>query len=113
MTETDFDTWWEEVRRTVVKLVDVLDAKPVDEELSNTEIRDKDGVVHDLAELVKSQCVIDTGVCVFMPIHDYCSFGGRWISFNGVYYNRPEDLAKLIREHMDDPDYTVSVRMFR
>lgn len=36
MTRTEFDAWMEEVSRAVVRLVDVLDAKP-GEELSDTQ----------------------------------------------------------------------------
>ena len=114
MTETDFDTWMEEVRRTVAKLVDVLDAKPVDKDLCDTEIEDKDGVVYDLAELVKTNCVIDNGCgVIFMGIRDFCGGPeGRFVSSAGKYFNDPEDLARLIREHADDPDYMVTVHMF-
>ena len=56
MANTEFDAWAVEVRRMVEILSVLMDTRPA-EELSDTQIRDKDGVVHDLAELVKSPCV--------------------------------------------------------
>lgn len=110
MTEANFDAWIEEVRRKVAELSDLLDAKPVDE-LSDTEIRDKDGVVHDLAELVKSRCVIDTGIALHMAIHDYYTCINRWTSSGGCSHSS-ERLAKLIREHADDPNVEITVYKF-
>lgn len=110
MTEANFDAWIEEVRRKVTELSDMLDAKPVDE-LSDTEIKDKDGVVHDLAELVKSGCVIDTGVALHMAVHDYYTYSNVWTS-SGGFYHSSERLAKLIREHADDPDVKITIHKF-
>lgn len=110
MTDANFDAWIEEVRRKVTELSDMLDAKPVDE-LSDTEIRDKDGVVHDLAELVKSECVIDTGVALHMAVHDYYTLDNMWVSSGGTSHSS-ERLAKLIREHADDPDVEITIHKF-
>lgn len=110
MTEANFDTWIEEVRRKVTELSDMLDAKPVDE-LSDTEIRDKDGVVHDLTELVESECVIDTGVALHMAVHDFYTVVNGWTS-SGGYSHSSEGLAKLIREHADDPDVEITIYKF-
>lgn len=110
MTEANFDAWIEEVRRKVTELSDMLDTKPVDE-LSDTEIRDKDGVVHDLAELVKSECVIDTGVALHMAVHDYYTLDNMWVSSGGTSHSS-ERLAKLIREHADDPDVEITIHKF-
>nr|DAK19072.1 MAG TPA: hypothetical protein [Caudoviricetes sp.] len=110
MTEANFDAWIEEVRRKVTELSDMLDAKPVDE-LSGTEIRDKDGVVHDLAELVKSECVIDTGVALHMAVHDFYTIVNGWTS-SGGFSHSSERLANLIREHADDPDVEITVYKF-
>ena len=110
MTEDNFDAWIEEVRRKVTELSDMLDAKPVDE-LSDTEIRGKDGVVHDLAELVKSECVIDTGVAIHMAVHDFYTLDNVWVS-SGGYSHSSERLAKLIGEHADDLDVEITVYKF-
>lgn len=110
MTEANFDAWIEEVRRKVTELSDLLDAKPVDK-LSDTEIKDKDGVVHDLAELVKSECVINTSVALHTATHDFYTIVNRWISFGGSSHTS-ERLAKLIREHADDPDVEITIYKF-
>lgn len=110
MTEANFDGWIEEVRRKVTELSDMLDAKPVDE-LSDTEIRDKDGVVHDLTELAKSECVINTGVALHMAVHDYYTPDNLWVS-SGGFSHSSERLANLIREHADDPDVEITIYKF-
>lgn len=110
MTEDNFDAWIGEVRRKVTELSDMLDAKPVDE-LSDTEIRDKDGIVHDLTELAKSECVIDTGVALHMATHDFYTCINWWTS-SGGYTHSSERLAKLIQEHADDPDVEITVYKF-
>ena len=110
MTEANFDAWIEEVRRKVTGLSDMLDAKPVDE-LSDTEIRDKVGVVHDLTELAKSECVINTGVALHMAVHDYYTLDNLWVSSGGISHSS-ERLANLIREHPDDPDVEITVYKF-
>lgn len=110
MTEANFDAWIEEVQRKVTELSDMLDAKPVDK-LSDTEIRDKDGVVHDLAELVKSDCVIDTGVALHMAVHDYYTLDNMWASSDGFSHSS-ERLANLIQEHADDPDVEITIHKF-
>lgn len=110
MTEANFDAWIEEVRRKVTELSDMLDAKPVDE-LSDTEIKDKDGVVHDLTELAKSKCVIDTGVALHTAVHDYYTLDNVWVS-SGCFSHSSESLAKLIQKHADDPDVEITVHKF-
>ncbi len=105
MAEANFDAWIEEVRRKVTELSDMLDAKPVDE------LSDKDGVVHDLAELAKSECVIDTGVALHMAVHDFYTVVNGWTSSGGCSHSS-EGLAKLIREHADDPDVEITVYKF-
>lgn len=110
MTEANFDAWIEEVRRKVTELSDMLDAKPADE-LSDTEIRDKDGVVHDLTELAKGECVINTGVALHMAVHDYYTLDNLWVS-SGGFSHSSERFANLIREHADDPDIEITVYKF-
>lgn len=110
MTEANFDAWIEEVRRKVTELSDLLDAKPVDG-LSDTQIRDNDGVVHDLTELVKEKCVIDTNVNLYMPVTSQTSFVRYFVSLGSSYYI-PRNLAALIRDHADDPDVKITVYKF-
>ena len=112
-TNEQFDAWVEEVHHKLVELAAVLDVKPV-AKLSDTEIKDKDGVVHDLGELVKTNCVIDNGCgVIFVAIRDYSGpTEGRFVSSNGRYFNQPEELAKLICDHADDLNYAVAVHKF-
>lgn len=110
MIGANFDAWIEEVRHKVTELSDLLDAKPVDE-LSDTEIEDKDGVVHDLTEIAKSKCVIDTGVSLYIAVHDYYTLDNLWIS-SGGFSHSSERLANLIRENADDPDVEITVYKF-
>lgn len=105
MTEANFDAWIEEVRRKVTELSDMLDAKPVDE------LSDTDGVVHDLTELAKSECVINTGVALYIGAHDYYTLDNLWVS-SGGFSHSSERLANLIREHADDPDVEITVYKF-
>ena len=97
-----------ELAEILRKLADRLDVK-----LNDTEIVDKNGTVHDLAELAKSACVISTGVSHIMSLDDYCAYSGpRWVTYDGQFYNHSEDLAKAIREHADDPDVEITVHKF-
>lgn len=113
MTVIYFDAKTREAFRKIAELVDIMGIE-FEQELSDTEIVDKDGVVHDLAELVKTNCVIDNGYgVIFVAIRDY--YGGpdgRFVSSAGKYFNHPEDLAKLFREHADDPDAEITVHKF-
>ena len=113
MTVIYFDAETREAFRKIAELADILGIKP-EQELSDTEIKDNDGVVYDLSELVKTNCVIDNGCgVIFMSIRDFRGGPeGRFVSSAGKYFNDPEDLARLIREHADDPDYMVTVHMF-
>lgn len=112
MTVIYFDAETREAFRKIAELADILGIE-LEQELSDTEIEDKDGVVYDLAELVKTNCVIDNGCgVIFMGIRDFRGGPeGRFVSSAGKYFNDPEDLARLIREHADDPDYMVTVHM--
>ena len=99
----------EEITAIFSKLGELMDALGMfDEELSDTEIKNKGGVVHDLAELVKSECVIDTGIALHMAVHDFYTLDNMWVSFGGFSHSS-ERLAKLIREHADDPDVEITV----
>lgn len=112
MTDNEHLFTDEEISLIFTKLGELMDALGmVDEELSSTEIKDKDGVVHDLAELVKCRCVIDTGIALHMAIHDFYILTNRWTSSGGVSHSS-ESLANLIREHADDPDVKITVHKF-
>ena len=108
MTIIRFDAETREAFRKIAELVDILGIKPI-EELSNTEIVNKDGVVHDLSELVKTKCVINTGVCLHMAVHT--AYEDLFISSGGNQFT-PKRLAELIHEHSEDPDVEITVHKF-
>lgn len=108
MTIIRFDAETREAFRKIAELVDILGIKPI-EELSNTEIVDKDGVVHDLSELIKTKCVINTGVCLHMAVHT--AYEDLFISSGGNQFT-PKRLAELIHEHSEDPDVEITVHKF-
>lgn len=108
MTIIRFDAETREAFRKIAELVDILGIKPI-EELSNTEIVDKDGVVHDLSELIKTKCVINTGVCLHMAVHT--AYEDFFISSGGNQFT-PKRLAELIHEHSEDPDVEITVHKF-
>lgn len=113
MTVIYFDAETREAFREIAELVDILGIKPI-EELSNTEIVDKDGVVHDLSELIKTNCVIDNGCgVIFMGIRADCvgPMAGLFVSSAGKHFSS-EALANLIREHEDDDDFLITVHKF-
>ena len=111
MTDNEQPFTDEEFTLIFSKLGELMDALGMlDEELSDTEIKNKDGVVHDLAELVKSECVIDT-LTLHMAVHDFYTLDNMWVS-SGGFSHSSERLAKLIREHADDPDVEITVYKF-
>lgn len=114
MTDNEHLFTDEEISLIFTKLGELMDALGMfDEELSSTEIKDKDSVVHDLSlsELVKSGCVIDTGIALHMAVHDFYTLTNRWTSSGGVSHSS-ESLARLIRENTDNPDVKIAVHKF-
>lgn len=106
MTVIYFDAEAREAFRKIAELVDIMGVE-FEQELSDTEIVDKDGV----AELVKSECVIDTGVALHMAVHDYYTLDNMWVSSGGTSHSS-ERLAKLIRDHADDLDVEIAIHKF-
>lgn len=62
-----------------------------------TTIEDENGLVHDLAKLVNTQCLIDTGMGTFMAVRDFTNLDADpyWMSWDGQKYT-PEELAERI-----------------
>jgi hypothetical protein len=62
-----------------------------------TTIEDENGIVHDLAKLVNTQCLIDTGMGTFMAVQDYTDLKADpyWMAWDGQKYT-PEELAERI-----------------
>ena len=108
MTVIYFDAGTREALRKIAELVDIMGIEFVGD-LSDTQIVDKDGVVHDLSELVKTKCVINTGVCLHMAVHTV--YEESFIS-SGGNQSTPKRLAELIHEHSEDPDVEITVYKF-
>lgn len=83
----------------------------LEEELSDTEIKDTNGTVHDLAKLVFKKCVINNGHILHMSVRDCGVLSEYWVSSGGTPRTTME-LAEIIREHMDDEDYYLMVYTF-
>ena len=85
----------------------------VEKELRKTEIKDKDGVIHDLETLVRRQCVIDTGINIYMPVWN--SRDGRyyWMNSYTAEYSS-KDLADDIKYKATkkNPDLEVTIHDF-
>nr|DAQ92927.1 MAG TPA: hypothetical protein [Caudoviricetes sp.] len=79
--------------------------------LKSTEIRDKDGVIHDLNDLVRQRCVIDTGGAIHMSVQGDYTVGSYWVSNNASRHDS-KGLASLIRSHSDDECHKVTVYEF-
>ena len=110
MTVIYFDAKPRAAFRKIAELVDIMGIE-CEQELSDTQIVDKDGVVHDLSELVKTNCVIDNGCgVIFMGIRADCvgPMAGLFVSSAGKHFSS-ESLANLIREH---DDFLITVHKF-
>lgn len=79
-----------------------------------TTIEDNNGLTHDLAKLVDTQCLIDTGSGIIMAVQDYTDLDADpyWMSWEGTTYT-PEKLAELINLMVLDDNATITVHEFR
>lgn len=79
---------------------------------NTTLIEDKNGVIHDLANLVTQRCVIDTGATTYMAVQGCFSSHKFWIANNGNEFT-PWGLARYIRQkHPSRTNPTITVHMF-
>lgn len=79
--------------------------------LKGTEIRDKDGVIYDLNDLVEQQCVIDDGEATHMSVQGDCTVGNYWVSNNASRHDS-KGLAELICSRSYDECHKVTVYQF-
>lgn len=80
-----------------------------------TTIEDDNGLVHDLAKLVNTQCLIDTGMDTFMAVQDFDNLDADpyWMSWSGRKYT-PEELVELINlVAPGNNDIVITVHEFR
>ena len=80
-----------------------------------TTIEDENDLVHDLAKLVSTQCLIDTGMDTFMAVQDFTDLDADpyWMSWSGQTYT-PEELAERINLMAPgNSDIVINVHEFR
>ena len=80
-----------------------------------TTIEDENGLVHDLAKLVSTQCPIDTGLDTFMAVQDFNDLDADpyWMSWSGRKYT-PEELVEYINlVAPENSDIVINVHEFR
>ena len=80
-----------------------------------TTIKDSNGLTHNLAELVNTQCLIDTGMDTFMAVRDFTDLDADpyWMSWSGRKYT-PEEIAEYINlVAPGNSDIVITVHEFR
>ena len=86
--------------------------KRSNETLNGTMIEDKNGIIHDLANLVTQRCVIDTGDTTYMAVHTHIGSYKFWIANHGTEFS-PWELARYIRQkYPRRKNPTITVHMF-
>lgn len=89
----------------------MISNKRSNEALNGTMIEDKNGVIHDLADLVAQRCVIDTGTTTYMAVQLTFMSHNIWIANSGQECSSWE-LARLIRNHPKNRNAIITVHMF-
>lgn len=85
-----------------------------EKELRKTEIKDKNGTIHDLEKLVKKECVIDTGADIYMSLWSKRDCQYVWISSNTSTWLSKDIAYRLHPDHMTkDSDQEITVHEFR
>ena len=100
--------------RSLKKIAPMLGLE-YEEPQNPTTIEDSNGLVHDLAKLVNTQCLIDTGMDTFMAVQDFTDLDADpyWMSWSGRKYT-PEELAELINlVAPGDSDIVITVHEFQ
>ena len=111
--EISDDEYYDIKQNLINTLAPQLGIEP-EKELRKTEIKDKNGTIHDLEKLVKKQCIVDTGEHIFMPVFDARENDKYWITPNGFTCST-RDLAQRIRidEFVENPNLNVTIHEFR
>ena len=79
---------------------------------NTTLIEDKNGIIHDLANLVTQRCVIDTDDTTYMAVQGGFSSHKFWIANHGNEFT-PWELARYIRQkHPSRTNPVITVHMF-
>lgn len=86
----------------------------LEKELRKTEIKDKNGTIHDLEKLVKKECVIDTGTDIYMSLWSKRDCQYVWISSNTSTWLSKDIAYRLHPDHMTkDSNQGITVHEFR
>lgn len=86
--------------------------KRSNETLNGTMIKDKNDVIHDLANLVTQRCVIDTGDTTYMAVHTRIGSYKFWVANHGQECSSWE-LAQYIRQkYPSRKNPVITVHMF-
>ncbi len=107
LTDEQFDELADKLLKKIAPKLGV----ELEEEPSDTEIKDQNGAVYDLETLVRKKCLINNGHCLQMSVHDYGALSEYWVSSSGTVRTSRE-LAELIKGHEDDPDYCLGIYTF-
>lgn len=85
-----------------------------EKELRKTEIKDKNGTIHDLEKLVKKECVIDTGADIYMSLWSKRDCQYVWISSNTSTWLSKDIAYRLHPDRITkDSDQEITVHEFR
>lgn len=113
LTDEQIDELTTRLLKKIAPMLDIEYQEPQEPQPVTT-IEDENGLVHDLAKLVNTQCLIDTGISVFMAVQDFTNLDADpyWMSREGIKYT-PEKLAELINLQVLDSEVTITVHEFR
>lgn len=106
------DEYYDIKQNLINALAPQLGIEP-ERELRATEIQDKDGVIYDLETLVRKQCVVDTGINIYMPVWNSRAGRHYWMdSYTAEYSSK--DLAGDIKYKATkkNPDLEVNIHDF-
>jgi hypothetical protein len=107
------DEYYDIKQNLINALAPQLGIEP-EKELRKTEIKDKNGTIHDLEKLVKKECVIDTGTDIYMSLWSKRDCGYVWISSNTSTWLSKDLAYHLHPDHMTkDSDQEITVHEFR
>jgi hypothetical protein len=107
------DEYYDIKQNLINALAPQLGIEP-EKELRKTEIKDKNGTIHDLEKLVKKECVIDTGTDIYMSLWSKRDCQYVWISSNTSTWLSQNIAYRLHPDHMTkDSDQEITVHEFR
>ncbi len=113
LTDEQFDDLTARLLKKIAPMLGLEYEEPESQPV--TTIEDENGLVHDLAKLVSTQCLIDTGIDTFMAVQDFTDLDADpyWMSWSGRKYT-PEELVEHINLMAPgNSDIVINVHEFR